>query len=53
MGTSKEIHFENWRGLDLSYSQTPQDGHPDKMDTSIKRTPNFGPCYFFQSFTVF
>ena len=33
-----------------TYSQTPNDLHPDKTDTSIKRTPNFGPCHFFESF---
>ena len=29
------------------YNRTPKDGHPDKTDTSIKRTPNLGPCRFF------
>ena len=36
-----------------TYSQTPQDGHPDKTDTSIKRTPNFGPCRFFSHLLYF
>ena len=37
----------------LKYSQIPQGGHPDKTDTSIKRTPNFDPCYFFSHLLYF
>ena len=35
------------------YSRNPQDGHPDKTDTSIKRTPNLGPSRFFSHLLYF
>ena len=37
---------QSWNLRKLEYSQTPQDKRPDKTDSSIKRTLNFGPCHF-------
>ena len=39
--------------LDMTYSRTPQDGHPDETDTYIKWTPNLGPCRFFSHLLYF